>query len=76
MIAFLDPEPAVAVLAGKGHAPVDGSCEVTETVLAAGRSYLNYVSRKTSLRCRITMTTAGRGEGLAGPAVALPRRSA
>lgn len=23
----------------------DGSCEVTETVLAAGRSYLNYVNR-------------------------------
>jgi hypothetical protein len=33
----------------------DGSCEVTETVLAAGRSYLNYVSRKLTARSCCTM---------------------
>jgi hypothetical protein len=33
----------------------DGSCEVTETVLAAGRSYLNYVSRKLTARSGCTM---------------------
>jgi hypothetical protein len=33
----------------------DGSCEVTETVLAAGRSYLNYVSRKLTAQSRCTM---------------------
>jgi hypothetical protein len=33
----------------------DGSCEVTETVLAAGRSYLNYVSRKLTAKSGCTM---------------------
>ena len=33
----------------------DGSCEVTETVLTAGRSYLNYVSRKLTAQSRCTM---------------------
>jgi len=33
----------------------DGSCEVTETFLAAGRSYLNYVNRKLTARSRCTM---------------------
>lgn len=33
----------------------DGSCEVTETVLAAGRSYLSYVSRKLTARSCCTM---------------------
>jgi len=33
----------------------DGSCEVTETVLAAGRSYLNYVSRNLTAKSGCTM---------------------
>jgi hypothetical protein len=33
----------------------DGSCEVTETVLAAGRSYLNYVSRRLTAQSGCTM---------------------
>jgi hypothetical protein len=33
----------------------DGSCEVTETVLTAGRSYLNYVSRKLTGKSCCTM---------------------
>lgn len=33
----------------------DGSCQVTETVLAAGRSYLNYVSRKLTAKSGCTM---------------------
>lgn len=33
----------------------DGSCEVTETVLAAGRGYLNYVSRKLTAKSGCTM---------------------
>jgi hypothetical protein len=33
----------------------DGSCEVTETVLVAGRSYLNYVSRTLTAKSGCTM---------------------
>lgn len=33
----------------------DGSCVVTETVLAVGRSYLNYVSRKLTAKSGCTM---------------------
>jgi hypothetical protein len=32
----------------------DGSCEVTETVLAAGRSYLNYVSQNLTAKSGCT----------------------
>jgi hypothetical protein len=40
----------------------DGSCEVTETVLAAGRSYLNYVSRKLTARSAARCGTFGSPE--------------
>jgi hypothetical protein len=40
----------------------DGSCEVTETVLAASRSYLNYVSRKLTARSAARCGTFGSPE--------------